>query len=135
MSWYYTDGDDFYADGNCYQLSHGTMAYCGLSYPPEDIRRLCRAHAEMGGPVIGDDRRHGERPAYGPTQLPEFVPDRAAILYGLRQHGIDAPQSVGIKRETIKRLLDGSTRRPTVSLMMQLARLFECDVEDLMREA
>lgn len=24
------------------------------------------------------------RPAYGPTKLPEFVPDRAAILYGLR---------------------------------------------------
>ena len=32
-------------------------------------------------------------------------------------------------------LLDGSTMRPTASLMMQLARLFECDVEDLMREA
>ena len=76
-----------------------------------------------------------ERPAYEPTQLPEFVPDRDAILYGLRQHGIDAPQGVGIKRETIKRLLGGSTRRPTASLMMQLARLFECDVEDLMREA
>ena len=85
--------------------------------------------------MIGDEGRREERPAYGPTQLPEFVPDRAAILYGLRQHGIDAPQSVGIKKETIKRLLDGSTRRPTASLMMQLARLFECDVEDLMREA
>lgn len=85
--------------------------------------------------MISDDERREERPAYGPTRLPEFVPDRAAILYGLRQHGIDAPQSVGIKKETIKRLLDGSTRRPTASLMMQLARLFGCDVEDLMREA
>lgn len=76
-----------------------------------------------------------DRPAYRPTKLPEFVPDRAAILYGLRQHGIDAPQSVGIKQETIRKLLDGSTRRPTASLMIKLARLFECDVEDLMREA
>lgn len=76
-----------------------------------------------------------ERTAYRPTNLPEIVPDRDAILYGLRQHGIDAPESVGIKRETVNRLLDGSTRRPTASLMMQLARLFECDVEDLMREA
>lgn len=75
------------------------------------------------------------RPAYEPTRLPEFVPDRAAILYGLRQHGIDSPQSVGIKQETIRKLLDGSTRRPTASLMMQLARLFDCDVEDLMKEA
>ena len=70
-----------------------------------------------------------------PTRLPEFVPDRAAILYGLRKFGIDAPQSVGIKRETIRELLDGSTTRPTASLMMQLARLFECGVEDLMSEA
>ena len=85
--------------------------------------------------MISDSEHREERPAYGPTRLPEFVPDRAAILYGLRQHGIDAPQSVGIKKETIKRLLDGSTRRPTASLMMQLARLFGCDVEDLMREA
>lgn len=75
------------------------------------------------------------RPAYGPTKLPEFVPDRAAILYGLRQRGIDSPQEVGIKATTIRRLLDGSTRRPTASLMMQLARLFDCDVEDLMKEA
>ena len=75
------------------------------------------------------------RPAYNPTRLPEFVPDREAILYGLRQHGIDSPREVGIKQSTIRRLLDGSTRRPTASLMMQLARLFECDVEDLMREA
>ena len=73
--------------------------------------------------------------ANAPTHLPEYVPDRAAILYGLRQHGIDAPQSVGIKKETIRKLLDGSTRRPTASLMMQLAPLFDCDVEDLMREA
>lgn len=73
--------------------------------------------------------------AYRPTNLPEFVPDRYAIIYGLRQHGIDAPESVGIKRETVNRLLDGSTRRPSASLMMQLARLFGCDVEDLMREA
>ena len=51
------------------------------------------------------------------------------------EFGIDAPQSVGIKRETIRKLLDGSTTRPTASLMMRLARLFECDVEDLMREA
>lgn len=134
MSWYYTDGDDFYADGICYRLSHGTMVNSGL-YPPENIRRLCRAQAGMGGPVIRDDQCREERPAYGPTQLPEFVPDRVAILYGLRQHGIDAPQSVGIKQETIRKLLDGSTRRPTASLMMQLARLFDCDVEDLMREA
>lgn len=56
-------------------------------------------------------------------------------LYGLRKFGIDAPQSVGVKRETVERLIDGSTRRPTASLMMQLARLFECGVEDLMREA
>lgn len=63
------------------------------------------------------------------------MPDRAAILYGLSKFGIDAPQSVGIKRETIRKLLDGSTTRPTASLMMRLARLFECDVEDLMREA
>lgn len=42
MSWsYYTDGDCLYADGNCYQLRHGTMAYCGLC-PPENIRRLCQ---------------------------------------------------------------------------------------------
>lgn len=75
------------------------------------------------------------RSAHGPTKLPEFVPDRAAILYGLRRCGIDAPQSVGIKQETIRKILDGSTRRPTASLMMQLARLFECDVEDLMKEA
>ena len=134
MTWYFTNGDCLYADGNCYQLSQGTMAYCGL-YPPENIRRRCRALARMGGPVISDDQRREERPAYGPTQLPEFVPDRAAILYGLRQHGIDAPQSVGIKQETIRKLLDGSTRRPTASLMMQLARLFDCEVEDLMREA
>lgn len=85
--------------------------------------------------MTSDDKRREERPAYRPTQLPEFVPDCDAILYGLRQHGIDAPESVGIKRETVNRLLDGSTRRPTASLMMQLARLFECDVEDLMREA
>lgn len=134
MSWYYTDGDCFYADSACYHLSHGTMAYCGM-YPPENIRRRCRALARMGGPVIRDDQCREERPAYVPTQLPEFVPDRAAILYGLRQHGIDAPQSVGIKQETIRKLLDGSTKRPTASLMMQLARLFDCDVEDLMEEA
>ena len=85
--------------------------------------------------MISDSEHREERPAYRPTNLPEFVPDRAAILYGLRQHGIDAPESVGIKRETIRKLLDGSTRRPTASLMMQLARLFDCDVEDLMREA
>ena len=70
-----------------------------------------------------------------PTRLPEFVPDRAAILYGLRKFGIDAPQSVGIKRETIRKMLDGSTTRPTASLMMLIARLFDCEVEDLMREA
>lgn len=63
------------------------------------------------------------------------MPDRAAILYGLRKYGIDAPVSVGVKRETIRKLLDGSTTRPTASLMMQLARLFECGVEDLMMEA
>lgn len=44
-------------------------------------------------------------------------------------------QGAGIKQETIRRLLDGSTTRPTASLMMQLARLFECGAEDLMREA
>ena len=43
--------------------------------------------------------------------------------------------SVGVKRETIRKLLDGSTTRPTASLMMQLARLFECGVKDLMRQA
>ena len=134
MSWHYTDGDCFYADGASYRLSHGTMAYCG-AYPPENIQSRRRSLAGMGGPVIRDDQRREERPAYGPTRQPEFVPDRAAILYGLRQHGIDAPQSVGIKQETIRKLLDGSTRRPTASLMMQLARLFDCDVEDLMREA
>lgn len=77
----------------------------------------------------------GERTASKPTRTPEFVPDRVAILYGLRKFGIDAPQTVGIRRETIRKLLDGGTMRPTASLMMQLARLFECDVEDLMREA
>lgn len=77
----------------------------------------------------------GERTAYKPTRQPKFVPDRVAILYGLRKFGIDAPQTVGIKRETIRKLLDGSTTRPTASLMMRLARLFKCDVEDLMREA
>lgn len=71
---------------------------------------------------------------YLPTSRPEFVPNREAILYGLRRYGIDSPQTVGIKQATIRRLLDGSTRRPTASLMMQLARLFECDVEDLMEE-
>lgn len=91
---------------------------------------------EDGDPRIAtDDKLREDRPAYVPTRLPEFVPNRAAILYGLRQHGIDAPQSVGIKQETIRKLLDGSTRRPTASLMMQLARLFDCDVEDLMMEA
>lgn len=111
-----TSGDCYYADAARYHLIHGTKPYYGLC-PPENIRR------------------REERPAYEPTRLPEFVPDRAAILYGLRQHGIDAPQSVGIKQETIRKLLDGRTRRPTASLMMQLARLFDCEVEDLMREA
>lgn len=82
-----------------------------------------------------DDGRCGRRGACGRQRLPEFVPDRAAILYGLRKFGIDAPMSVGVKRETVERLIDGSTTRPTASLMMQLARLFECSVEDLMREA
>lgn len=111
-----TSGDCRYAgDARCH-LIHGTRPHYGLC-PPENLRR------------------REEQPAYAPTRLPEFVPDRAAILYGLRQHGIDAPQSVGIKQETIRRLLDGSTRRPTASLMMQLARLFDCEVEDLMRRA
>lgn len=73
--------------------------------------------------------------ANGPTKLPEYVPDRAAILYGLRKYGVDAPMGVGVKRETVERLIDGSTTRPTASLMMQLARLFDCEVEDLMKEA
>lgn len=85
--------------------------------------------------MISDGGRREGRPSYEQTRLPEFVPDREAILYGLRKFGIDAPQSVGVKRETVERLIDGSTRRPTASLMMQLARLFECSVEDLMREA
>ena len=85
--------------------------------------------------MTSDGGRREGRLAYEPTRQPEFVPDRAAILYGLRQHGIDAPVSVGVKRETIRKLLDGSTTRPTASLMMQLARLFDCEVEDLMREA
>ena len=71
---------------------------------------------------------------YLPTNRPEFVPNRDAILYGLRRYGIDSPQTVVIKQSTIRKLLDGSTRRPTASLMMQLARLFDCDVEDLMEE-
>ena len=61
MSWYYTDGDDFYADGICYRLSHGTMVNSGMC-PPESIRRLCRAQAGMGGPVTRDDQRREERP-------------------------------------------------------------------------
>lgn len=81
--------------------------------------------------MISDGGRREGRPSYEPTRLPEFVPDREAILYGLRKFGIDAPQSVGVKRETVERLIDGSTRRPTASLMMQLARLFDCEVEDL----
>lgn len=48
-------------------------------------------------------------------------------------HGCD--RALSISRETIRKLLDGSTTRPTALLMMQLARLFECGVEDLMREA
>lgn len=84
--------------------------------------------------MISNSEHCKKRLAYRPTRLPEFVPDRAAILYGLRQHDIDAPQIAGIKRETIEKLLDGSTRRPTASLMMQLARLLDCDVEDLMME-
>lgn len=111
-----TNGDCYYVDGARYHPIHGTKPHYGLCMP-ENIRRS------------------EERPAYEPTRQPEYVPDRAAILYGLRQHGIDAPQSVGIKQETIRKLLDGSTRRPTASLMMQLARLFDCEVEDLMREA
>lgn len=85
--------------------------------------------------MTSDGGRREGRLAYEPTRQPEFVPDRAAILYGLRKYGIDAPVSVGAKRETIRKLLDGSTTRPTASLMMQLARLFDCEVEDLMREA
>ena len=111
-----TSGDCYHEGGARGHLIHGTKPCYGLC-PPENLRR------------------REERTAYAPTRLPEFVPDRAAILYGLRQHGIDAPQSVGIKQETMRKLLDGSTRRPTASLMMQLARLFDCEVEDLMREA
>lgn len=69
-----------------------------------------------------------------PTSQPEFVPNREAILYGLRRYGIDSPQTVGIKQATIRNLLDGSTKRPTASLIMQLAQVFECGVEDLMEE-
>lgn len=51
MSWYYyTDGTDdtrLYADGHCYQFSHGTMTYCGLC-SPENIRRLCQDGREAG---------------------------------------------------------------------------------------
>ncbi len=86
-----------------------------------------------------------ERPAYGPTRQPEYVPDRAAARVRARPRGNPlraAParhrrsaERRDQERETIRKLLDGSTRRPTASLMMQLARLFDCEVEDLMREA